>query len=128
MKKLISFLILAFSLTAGLHAESALVTTLTTSSVKPLIVVGPRANFVYIANASTGAQVNIAFDGGAANGGTDPTTGALGKGVWLPAGQWIAVPAQQYVGKTISAIMATGTTTLSVSTDAPAGNSTFPTT
>lgn len=114
------------------RAESHVVASLTTSSAQTIIqtstVPGKQTPFISICNASTGNQVNITVDGGAAGGGTDPATGATGScAFWLAPGQTLILYGPTFQGVIIRAIMATGTTTLTIGTGAPAGSSTFPT-
>lgn len=132
MKKFLFSILAAVSLLAAVgRSESAQVTTLTTSTVKTIITVGYGVQALVIHNIGAN-QVNITIDGGAAGGGNNPTTGATGVGIPIPAGQWFSVYGPWLAGKNIVGIMATGTTTLNVNTNAPAGvsgtSSTFPTT
>lgn len=112
-------------------AESHVVASLTTSSAQTIIqtstVAGKQTQFISICNATGGAQVNITVDGGAANGGTDPATGATGVAAfWIAAGQTLVLYGPTFQGVAIRAIMATGTTTLTIGTGAPVGSSSFP--
>ena len=118
------------------RAESHVVAALTTSSASTIIIPGGgpgKILWVSITNATTangGNQVNITADGGTANGlnGTDPATGATGSCTfWLAPGQTLLLWGPYVAGVPIRAIMATGTTTLVVGTNAPVNTSIFPT-
>jgi hypothetical protein len=118
------------------RAESHVVAALTTASVSTIIIPGGgpgKILWVSISNATTangGNQVNITVDGGTANGlnGTDPATGATGvAAVWLQPGQTVVLWGPYVAGVPIRAIMATGTTVLTVGTNAATGTSSFPT-
>lgn len=129
MKKL--FLIIALGLAAALapaaRAEAKQVTTLNTTTPKTIVVPGPQATIVTITNTGS-AAINFTFDSGSAFGGVDPTTGATGLGQPLQPGQTASFYGPYVQGKRIVAIMQTGTTTINITTNAPLGNSTFPTT
>jgi len=118
------------------RAETHVVAALTTGAVSTIIIPGGgpgKILWVSITNATTansGNQVNLTADGGTANSlnGTDPATGATGScQFWLAPGQTIILWGPYVVGVPIRAIMATGTTTLIIGTNAPVGTSTFPT-
>ena len=126
MKKLFSLILVSLALCLSGRAELATVTSLNSSTPKTLIVVGQKVQNLIIQNTG-GNQINISIDGGASNGGADPTTTTTGKGIILPAGSYVALYGPWLVGQTITAITATGTTTVNIITNAPNGNSSFPT-
>jgi len=110
------------------------VTSLSTGSVKTILVPSVNTKAIVIQNLGAGA-VNITIDGGStytntypigtAATGTDPTTGATGLGIQIPAaansipGSWsiTTTPGSSGLNKPIRAIMASGTTTLNITTD-----------
>jgi hypothetical protein len=126
MKKLL-VLILAVCFTAlSARAESKQVTTLTTGAAAVIVIPGQQVIVLTISNVGANA-VNLTFDGGSAGGGTDPTTGATGRGQPLAAGQTISFYGPYLKGLRVTGVMQTGTTTLNITTNAAVGNSTFPT-
>lgn len=127
-------LALAFAALAPFaRAETHQVAALTTSAVSTIIIPGGgtgSGKILWVSISNVGSNtVNITADGGTANGlnGTDPTTGATGNGIPIAPGQTIILWGPYVAGVPIRAIMATGTTTLNVGTNAPTGTSTFPT-
>lgn len=125
--RLFFVLILAVFFTAlSARAESKQVTTLTTGAASVIVIPGQQVTILTISNVGAGA-VNITFDGGSAGGGTDPTTGATGRGQPLAAAQTLSFYGPFVKGLRIVAVMQTGTTTLNITTNAAVGNSTFPT-
>ena len=108
------------------RAESKQVTTLTTSAAAVIVIPGQQVTCLTISNVGA-AAVNLTFDGGSAGGGTDPATGATGKGLPLAAGQTVSFYGPFLKGLRVTAVMQTGTTTLNITTNAPVNNSTFPT-
>lgn len=136
MKKLLVLFSFALALAAGpvASASNHTVASLTTGSAKTIIIVGTRTKWITITNVASGNQVNLGLDGGAAytdpntgQTGTDPATGAAGAcSIWLSPGASVTLNGQQFYGIPIRAIMATGTTTLTIGVD-DVGGSTFPT-
>ena len=119
------FIALALAFPALMRAESVKVTTLSTSAPAVIIKVGYGVNMLTIHNVGSG-QVNITIlqsDGT----GVTPTTSTTGLGIPIAAGQFASFYGPWLQGKQISAIMASSTTQLNINTDAPTGNSTFPT-
>lgn len=108
------------------------ITSLSTSSVKTILVPGTLCKCIVLSNLGAGA-INFTIDGGSTwpaagttiggakyGPGTDPTTGATGLGIPLAAGATYTIttmPGDSGLNKQIRAIMQTGTTTLNVSTD-----------
>jgi hypothetical protein len=132
--RLISFA-LVLALPAMALAANHLVSSLSTSTVSTIAAAGPGDTWITISNAATangGNQVNLGLDGGSlvkdqrtGVTGTDPATGATGRGYWLAAGQSVTLYGPFFTGIPIRAIMATGTTVLCVST--PSQGTSFPT-
>jgi hypothetical protein len=123
--KILASVLLASFVAAAAHAESAQITTLTTSAPKIIMQVGNVKGFT-ISNIGSNA-VNITWDGGSTAGGTDPTTGVGGIGQPLAAGQTLSFYGPPLQGKNIVAIMQSGTTILNIQGEAPKGTSVFPT-
>lgn len=138
-----SRIILALALALGLFvaakADTHQVTSLTTATVKTIVIVPATAQWVTFTNMGSGA-VNIVLDGGAATGysNTDPTTGTTGIcQVVIPAmvngvpGSVILYIPSFFQGAVVRAIMQTGTTTLNVGVGMPkqaaVPSGTFPT-
>lgn len=129
------FLAAAFALCVAAYsrADLASVTSLTTGTVKTIFIPQGKEHLIIILNKGA-AAVNVTIDGGstfidptapAGNAGVDPTTGATGLGITIPAlangipGSYTVStqPGDSGFHKPIRAIMATGTTTLSIITD-----------
>lgn len=129
--RILSALALGLCVSLSARAESHQVAALTTAAPATIIISGGGpGKILWISISNVGAnQVNLTADGGTANSlnGTDPTTGATGNGIPLYAGQTIVLYGPYAAGFPIRAIMATGTTTLNVCTNAATGTSTFPT-
>lgn len=125
--KTLLVLIFAVAFTAlSARAESKQVTTLTTSAAAVIVIPGQQVTCLTISNVGA-AAVNLTFDGGSAGNGTNPTTGATGRGLPLAAGQSVSFYGPFIKGLRVTAVMQTGTTTLNITTNANVGNSTFPT-
>ena len=131
--KMIRLLLIALALPSLALAASHQVTALNTSTAKTLVVPGAHCLWITIQNVG-GNQVNLGLDGGSAytdpwtgTTGTDPVTGSspTNGAIVLAAGQSITLYGPWFVGVPIRAIMATGTTTLQISTSD--ASSTFPT-
>ena len=108
------------------------VTGLTTGAAATICTPSIHDLWVCIQNVSNGNQVNLGPDGGTAytdpytnKVNVDPTTTATGLGEWLPAGQTVKYTLVPGKCVPIRAIMATGTTTLSISTNSQ--GTSFPT-
>lgn len=117
---------LGLALAVSTHAESKQVTGLTTGTPAVILIPGTKATVITIANVGANA-INFTYDGGSAFGGTDPTTGATGRGQPLAAGQTISLNGSLLTGVRIVAIMQAATTTINIQTNAPVNNSAFPT-
>lgn len=126
MKKILCLLALSFGLCLSARAELHQVTALNTTTTQTIIIPGTKVLWVRIANVGAN-QVNVSADGGSSAGGADPSTGATGNGDPLAAGQRTTYYGPFVVGLKIVGVMAAGTTTLNVSTNAPVGSSVFPT-
>ena len=125
--RLLSVLVLAVLFTAlSARAESKQVTSLSTSAAAVIIIPGQQVTCLTISNVGS-AAVNITIDGGSSAGGTDPSTGATGNGMPIAAAQTVSFYGPYLAGIKIVAVMQTGTTTLNIITNAPRGNSSFPT-
>jgi len=102
------------------------VTSLTTGAVATLVTPGKDCHLISIQNIGSN-QVNLSYDGGTAytdlrtlKKGQDPTTGATGLGYVLPGGQALVITIDEggpSFRLPIVGIMATGTTTLNITTD-----------
>jgi hypothetical protein len=131
--KIRSIIALAFAaaLVPFARAESHQVSGLTTAAVSTIIIPGAGpGKILWVTISNTGSnQVNITADGGTANNlnGTDPTTGATGNGIPIAAGTTVFFYGPNIMGVPIRAIMASGTTTLNICTNAQVGTSSFPT-
>ncbi len=137
--RLIVALTLGLALCTFAKADTHQVTSLTTSSVKTVVIVPGNAQWVTFTNMGA-AAINMVVDGGAATGytNTDPTTTSTGIAqVVVPAASGgvpgfvsLFVPSF-FQGATVRAIMQTGTTTLNVGVGMPQGRAvpagTFPT-
>lgn len=134
MKRLMA-LFIALALAVSCRASLGQVTSLTTGAVATILIAAPSTHTVIIQNLGANA-VNITIDGGSTftspynqKAGTDPTTGATGKGLVIPPIS-NGVPGSVTIGTQgtsapIRAIMQTGTTTLNIITDGY--GDTFPT-
>ena len=122
-------LILSFALALFLplaaRAELHQVASASTTTATVLIVPGSQVNVVTFQNVGAN-QINLSIDGGSSAGGQDPSTGASGNGLQLAAGQSVTLYGPWFRGTKIVGVMATGTTTINVITNAPFGNSLFP--
>ncbi len=137
--RLIVALTLGLALFSSAKADTHQVTSLTTSSVKTIVLVPGNAQWVTFTNMGAGA-INLVVDGGAASGysNTDPTTGTTGIAQVVVPAAASGVPGfvslfvpSFFQGATIRAIMQSGTTTLNVGVGMPQGRAvpsgTFPT-
>ncbi len=107
------------------RAELHQVASASTTTATVLIVPGSQVNVVTFQNVGA-SQINLSIDGGSSAGGQDPSTGATGNGLQLAAGQSVTLYGPWFRGTKIVGVMATGTTTINVITNAPFGNSLFP--
>jgi len=126
MKNKLTVLSIALALFLPLAARAELhqVTALNATATKQIIIPGNKVLILTIQNIGANA-VNMTIDGGSAAGGQDPGTGATGNGLVLAAGQSVTMYGPWLQGIIISGVTQASTTTLNVTTNAPAGNSTF---
>lgn len=128
MKNKLSLLViaLAFFLPLAARAELHQVTALNATAAKVIVIPGNKVLILTLQNIGSN-QINLSIDGGSSAGGNDPGTGTTGNALILGAGQNVTLYGPWMQGIIISGVTGAGTTTLNVITNAPNGNSSFPT-
>lgn len=126
MKHLI-LLLFSLGLCAGAHAESKTVTTLNASAAQVFFIPNSKVTIVTISvPAAQTNGVNITYDGGSSAGGADPGTGTSGGGLQILPGQTASFYGPYVAGMKFSGVTQASTSQVNITTNLPAGSSTFP--
>lgn len=130
MKKLLCLLALSLALILphAARAESKQITSLNNTATQVFFICGgQKVTIVTISiPAAQTNGINMTYDGGSSAGGADPGTGTSGGGLQVLPGQTVSFYGPYVQGMKFSAVTQASTTVVNITTNAPAGTSTFP--